>query len=73
MVTSNPDTLRKSRCAISCERTSAATVPIPILFDGAPDLAVEVKSRGARTNIVIRKVEQYLANGARVVWVVATG
>lgn len=44
--------------------------PYPDFLQGAPDLAIEVKSGGAKEEAVIRKVEQYLANGGRVVWVV---
>jgi Uma2 family endonuclease len=44
--------------------------PYPDFLQGAPELAIEVKSGGAKEEQVIRKVEQYLANGGRVVWVV---
>ena len=39
-------------------------------WEGAPDLAVEIVSPGQRTRDVDRKVREYLASGARAVWVV---
>jgi Uma2 family endonuclease len=45
--------------------------PYPDFLRGAPDLAIEVKSKGATEQDVMRKVEQYLSNGGRVVWVVS--
>lgn len=39
-------------------------------FEGAPDLAVEVLSPSALASEVRTKVREYLAAGARLVWIV---
>jgi Uma2 family endonuclease len=39
-------------------------------FEGAPDLAVEVVSPGDTATEVLEKVQEYLAAGSRLVWVV---
>ena len=42
---------------------------MPDYLQGAPDLAVEVMSKGMSEREMLEKVAQYLANGARTVWV----
>ncbi len=63
-----PDTVRAPDIAfISKERAALAGTGY---FPGAPDLAVEVLSPSDRPSRVSRKVQQYLAAGARLVWVI---
>lgn len=67
-IASNPDTLRKfDAYFVASERLPHG---IPFLFDGAPDLAVEVKSEGKTDASLIRKAEDHLASGVQTVWVV---
>ncbi len=44
--------------------------PDTTLFDGAPVLAVEILSPSDRAEIVDEKIEEYLRNGTKIVWVV---
>lgn len=68
MVKSNPDTLRKPDAYfVLGERLTSG---IPFLFDGAPDIAVEVESKGKTNAALIRKAEHYLSCGTRAVWIV---
>lgn len=63
-----PDTVRAPDISfISKERAAAAGVGY---YPGAPDLAIEVLSPSDRPSRVSRKVQQYLAAGARLVWVI---
>jgi Uma2 family endonuclease len=65
---SNPDTLRKfDAYFVARERLPHG---IPFVFDGAPDIAVEVKSEGKSDASLIRRAEHFLACGTREVWVV---
>jgi Uma2 family endonuclease len=67
-IASKPDTLRKfDAYFVVRERLRHG---IPFLFDGAPDLAVEVKSEGKSDASLIRKAELCLAFGTRAVWIV---
>jgi Uma2 family endonuclease len=68
MVSSNPDTLRKPDAYfVNWDRLPMG---VPFLFDGAPDIAVEVESKGKTTAAMIRKAEHYLSCGTREVWIV---
>lgn len=65
-----PDTVREPDVAfVSQVRIPGTGVP-ETFWEGAPDLAVEVVSPSDRRLAVIRKVDQYLARGVRLVWVV---
>jgi Uma2 family endonuclease len=67
-IATKPDTLRRfDAYFVASERL---THGIPFLFDGAPDLAVEVKSEGKSEASLIRRAELFLACGTRVVWIV---
>jgi Uma2 family endonuclease len=67
---SDPDTVRAPDVAfVSTVRIQPGPVPSSY-WDGAPDLAVEVLSPGERRLDVEAKVREYLACGARAVWVV---
>jgi Uma2 family endonuclease len=66
---SDPDTVRAPDTAfVSKERILAHGKPEKF-WEGAPDLAVEVVSPNDRFDDVIEKVQEYLAAGARLVWV----
>ncbi|MBI3241444.1 MAG: Uma2 family endonuclease [Chloroflexi bacterium] len=66
----DPDTVRGADAAfISKERIPAEGVPVSF-WPLAPDLAVEVVSPGDSPDEVQEKVEEYLAAGTRMVWVV---
>ncbi len=69
LVERNPDTVRGADAAfVSAARLSGDEVPAGF-FPGAPDLAVEVLSPDDRASEVEEKVGEYLAAGARAVWV----
>jgi Uma2 family endonuclease len=70
LVTTEPDVTRIPDVSFVDDSRVPRDGPYPDFLQGAPDLAIEVKSSNATELHVIRKVEQYLANGARVVWVV---
>jgi Uma2 family endonuclease len=70
VVARDPDTVRAPDVAFVTAERLAATVRRGPYFEGAPDLAVEVLSPGNRPGEVDAKVSDYLAGGARVVWVV---
>jgi Uma2 family endonuclease len=67
---SQPDTVR----APDVSFLSAAKIPSTGLpdgyIDGAPDLAVEIVSPGDTASEIQDKVQDYLAHGAQLVWVV---
>lgn len=66
----DPETVRAPDVAfVSADRIPAGPLP-ETYFEGAPDLAVEVISPGERSRDVEAKVREYLACGARAVWVV---
>ena len=66
----NPDTVRAlDVCFVRAERLPGGRVPVRFQ-DGAPDLIVEVLSPTDRFRAVARKVREYLAAGARLVWVI---
>lgn len=65
-----PDTLRGPDVAfVSRERVEGVADP-RLAFEGPPDLAVEVLSPSDTPALVHAKVGDYLAAGARLVWVV---
>jgi Uma2 family endonuclease len=69
-VTRNPDSVRiPDVLFVPDSRVSRRHGPYPEWLDGAPDLAFEVRSKGMSEREMLEKVDQYLANGARVVWV----
>ncbi len=66
----NPDTVRAPDLSFVCrERLSQLGIPVGV-FPGAPDLAVEVRSPGNTDAELRAKVEDYLAAGTRLVWIV---
>jgi Uma2 family endonuclease len=69
-LTHDPDTVRAPDVAF----VSANRLPAPEAahryFEGAPDLAVEIVSPGDTWSDVFEKVQEYLAAGSRLVWVV---
>jgi Uma2 family endonuclease len=64
-----PDTVRApdvsfvSNARLAASRQNA-------FFEGAPDLAVEVRSRSQRFPTLLSKIAQYFEAGTRIVWVV---
>lgn len=69
-VTKDPDTVRiPDVLFVPDTRVSRRHGPYPEWLDGAPELAFEVKSAGMSERDMLEKIEQYLANGSRVVWV----
>lgn len=67
---SNPDTVRAPDvCFVRRERLPGGRVPVRFQ-DGVPDLLVEVLSPSDRYRKVARKVREYLAAGARLVWII---
>jgi Uma2 family endonuclease len=66
----NPDTVRAPDISfISKERIPPGGLP-PRYYVDSPDLAVEVLSPSDRFVNVLRKVQEYLAAGTRLVWVI---
>lgn len=65
----NPDTVRAPDVAfVSAARVSRRNEGTPY-FEGAPDLAVEIRSPGNTRRELAEKAEEYLAAGTRLVWV----
>lgn len=70
VLASEPDTVRAPDASfVSTARISGAIRRGPYVV-GAPDLAVEVVSPGDTRQEVAEKVGEYLAAGARAVWVI---
>jgi Uma2 family endonuclease len=70
IIEENPDTVLAPDIAfISREHIPESGIPKKY-WPGAPDLAVEVLSPGDTTREVEKKVNQWLAAGARLVWTV---
>jgi Uma2 family endonuclease len=66
----NPDTVREPDLAfIRRDRIPSTGLPEGF-WSGGPDLAVEVRSPGDRSRDVRAKVDDYLARGVTLVWVV---
>jgi Uma2 family endonuclease len=68
---SNPDTVRAPDVAFVRMESVQQTGRLPGYRAGAPDLAVEVLSPSDRVTSVEEKVAEWLAGGARMVWVVS--
>jgi Uma2 family endonuclease len=67
---SDPDTVRAPDLwFVRADRIPADGIP-ETFWPGAPDLAVEVLSPSDRFVSVIEKVQDYLASGTRLVWVI---
>lgn len=66
----DPDTLRGPDVAYTRQDPALYGAPRDGFMSGAPDLAVEVLSPSNRWSEVRRKIEQYFASGARLVWIV---
>lgn len=65
----NPDTVRAPDVAfVRTERLPSGR--LSRYYPGAPDLAIEILSPGDRPGEVAAKVADYLAAGARAVWIV---
>jgi Uma2 family endonuclease len=69
-LTSNPDTVLAPDIAFVSHERVAAVGDSKGFWPGAPDLAVEVLSPDETTVQVTKKVSNWLAGGARQVWVV---
>lgn len=70
VLASDPDTVRCPDASfVSARRLAAAAWKGPYLV-GAPDLAVEVVSPGDSEREIAAKAEEYLASGARAVWLI---
>lgn len=65
----NPDTVRAPDVAFVSKGRILAHGKPEKFWEGAPDLAVEVVSPNDRFDDVVEKVQEYLAAGARLVWV----
>jgi Uma2 family endonuclease len=66
----NPDTVREPDIAfVRRDRIPDEGVPDGF-WPGPPDLAVEIRSPGDRQPEILAKVQDYLARGVRLVWVV---
>jgi Uma2 family endonuclease len=69
-LTSSPDTVRAPDVSfLSATRIPAGGLPEGYI-DGPPDLAVEIVSPGDTASEIQNKVQDYLAAGARLVWVI---
>jgi Uma2 family endonuclease len=65
-----PDTVLAPDCAFVSNERLAKTPRKPGFFEGAPDLAVEVLSPGDTAEEVDEKIQEWLAAGVRLLWVV---
>ncbi|MDQ3820894.1 MAG: Uma2 family endonuclease [Acidobacteriota bacterium] len=67
---SNPDTVLGPDLAfISNEKIPQSGIPVAF-WQGAPDLAVEVVSPGNTRREIEEKIEEYLAAGVSLVWII---
>ncbi len=66
----NGDCLSPDVSFVRKERLPKTEEALGKFFEGGPDLAVEVISPGERKKPLERKLEQYFANGSRLVWVI---
>lgn len=70
VLATNPDIVRAPDVGVVlAARIPAEGIP-PGYWPGAPDFAVEVISPSDRFADVLEKVEEYLAHGTRLVWVI---
>lgn len=68
---SNPDTVLGPDVAfVSNENIPPTGIPVKY-WPGAPDLAVEVISPGNTRREIEEKIEEYLAAGVRLVWIIS--
>lgn len=72
LLSRDPDTVRGPDIAF-VRRERLANIPRRGFFPGAPDLAVEVVSPNDLAQEVERKVQEYLAAGTAMVWVLYPG
>ncbi|MBK6770151.1 MAG: Uma2 family endonuclease [Ardenticatenales bacterium] len=72
VVERGPDTVRGPDVAFIDTSRLASEGDLDRYVEGAPDLAVEILSPTNRAGEIARKVREYLAAGARLVWVVDT-
>lgn len=70
ILTRDPDTVRAPDIAFIRREHLPATPPEDAFWPGAPDLAIEVVSPGDTVREVDEKVQDWLAAGAAMVWVV---
>ena len=68
-ISSGPDTVRAPDVGF-VRKDRVPPTPTPGYFPGAPDLAVEVLSPSDRASEVQKKVQDWIASGCRMVWVV---
>jgi len=66
----DPDTVRVPDVAFVTKQRAGLHPPVEGCFPGAPDLAVEVVSPTDKMTDILEKVEEYLAAGTQIVWVV---
>jgi Uma2 family endonuclease len=66
----NGDVLAPDASFISRERLTGRGGPPKKYFDGAPDLAIEVKSPNDRWPALESKMHLYFAHGCRLAWIV---
>jgi Uma2 family endonuclease len=69
LLTSNPDTVRGPDLSFVSESRFRAAGLANGFWPGAPDLAVEVRSPNDRWPGLVRKANEYLRYGSRLVWV----
>jgi Uma2 family endonuclease len=68
---SNPDTVLGPDLAfVSNEKIPPTGIPVKF-WPGAPDLAVEVISPGNTRREIEEKIEEYLASGVSLVWIIS--
>lgn len=70
LLATGPDIVRAPDVGVVIAARIPATGVPPGYWPGAPDLAVEVVSPSDRLADVLEKVEEYLAHGTRLVWVI---
>ena len=70
LLASNPDTVRGPDVSFVTRDRWSAVTDRGRFFRGAPDLAVEILSPSNRPGEIHAKVADYLAAGARLVWIV---
>ena len=66
----NPDTTVGADVAYIDAQMAARGVDEEGILDGAPVLAAEVLSPGDEHEDVVEKIEKYLENGVKIVWIV---
>jgi len=71
LLTQNPDTVRAPDIAFISRKRMESVGAVQSYWIGPPDLAVEVVSPGDTIREVEEKVAEWLAAGARMVWVVS--